>query len=218
MMEVILLERIETLGQMGDTVKVKPGYARNYLLPQRKALRANKENKAYFEKKRATLEADNLKKKQEAETVAARMKAVEPVMIRQAGDNGQLYGSVTARDIADSLSADGIKVGRKQILLDRSIKMLGIHPCRIALHAEVIVEMTLNIARSAEEAVTQKEEARQETQSKENASKETAPEDMISQETSSETTDQEPPEKARADSKNGPGTTTETSSQDQATH
>ncbi len=195
-MEVILLERIETLGQMGDTVKVKPGYARNYLLPQRKALRANKENKAYFEKQRAILEADNLKKKQEAETIATRMEAVQPVIIRQAGDNGQLYGSVTARDIADSLNADGIKVGRKQILLNRSIKMLGIYPCRIALHAEVIVEMTLNVARSAEEAVTQKEEAQEqpapEAKPKEETTHETtADKDIASQEASSETTPQE---------------------------
>ena len=154
-MEVILLERIETLGQMGDVVKVKPGYARNFLLPQQKALRANKANMALFETQRAQLEADNLKRRDEAEAVAAKLEGLSTVLIRQAGESGQLYGSVTARDLGEAITAAGITIDRKQIVLDHAIKMIGLHQVKVRLHPEVIVEVTANVARSEAEAETQ---------------------------------------------------------------
>jgi large subunit ribosomal protein L9 len=154
-MEVILLERIEKLGQMGDVVKVKPGFARNYLLPQRKALRATKENMAYFEQERAQLEAQNLKQKQEAEAVAKKIDGLSVVLIRQAGESGQLYGSVSARDIADAVTEAGASVNRSQVQLDRAIKVLGLHPVTIRLHPEVMVSVTANVARSQSEAESQ---------------------------------------------------------------
>lgn len=154
-MEVILLERIEKLGQMGDVVKVKPGYARNYLLPQKKALRATKDNMAYFEAQRAELEAVNLKRRQEAEAVAEKMKGVALVLVRQAGESGQLYGSVAARDIQEALKEEGYRVERRQVMLDAVIKELGRHQVRIALHPEVSVTITVTVARSLEEAEQQ---------------------------------------------------------------
>jgi large subunit ribosomal protein L9 len=154
-MQVILLERIGRLGQMGDVVNVKNGYARNFLLPQKKALRATKENLARFEKDRAQLEARDLELKKEAEAVAAKLGGNAFVAIRQAGDTGQLYGSVTSRDIAEVVTAGGFTVDRRQIVLDRPIKTLGIHAIRIALHPEVMVQVSLNVARSDLEAERQ---------------------------------------------------------------
>jgi large subunit ribosomal protein L9 len=154
-MQVILLERIGRLGQMGDVVNVKDGYARNFLLPQKKALRATEENLARFEKNRAQLEARNLELKKEAEAVAAKLDGQAFTVIRQAGDTGQLYGSATPRDIAEIVTAGGFTVDRRQIVLDRPIKTLGIHPIRVALHPEVIVQVSLNVARTPDEAERQ---------------------------------------------------------------
>ncbi|MDX1712018.1 MAG: 50S ribosomal protein L9, partial [Rhodovibrionaceae bacterium] len=159
-MEVILLERIEKLGQMGDVVTVKPGFARNYLLPQRKALRATKENIDYFEGQRAQLEAQNLKRKQEAESVAKKVDGMSVTLIRQAGESGQLYGSVSARDIADAVSEAGATVERGQVELDRAIKVLGLHPVTLRLHPEVTVTVTANVARSQGEAESQERAGR----------------------------------------------------------
>lgn len=157
MMEVILLERIEKLGQMGDVVNVKPGYARNYLLPQRKAVSATGENKAHFEQQRAQLEAENLERKSEAEAVAGKMDGQLVVMIRQAGDAGQLYGSVNARDISTGLTEAGFTVGRQQVRLESPIKTIGLHPVHVSLHPEVSVTVTANVARSDDEARIQEE-------------------------------------------------------------
>lgn len=154
-MEVILLERIEKLGQMGDVVSVKPGFARNYLLPKGKALRATNENKAQFEQQRVQLEAENLKRKEEAEAVAAKMEGIKIVLIRQAGDAGQLYGSVTGRDIADAITAAGATVSRGQVKLPTPIKTIGLHAVRVVLHGEVDVSVNVNVARSEDEAATQ---------------------------------------------------------------
>ena len=155
MIEVILLERIERLGQMGDVVRVRPGFARNFLLPKKKALRATKDNLAYFETQRASLEAVNLQRKSEAESVAGKVDGMSIVVVRQAGESGQLYGSVSSRDIADKLGTDGVRVDRQQIVLDRPIKTLGLHKVRVRLHPEVSVTVTVNVARTAEEAETQ---------------------------------------------------------------
>ncbi len=154
-MQVILLERIGRLGQMGDVVNVKNGYARNFLLPQQKALRATKENLARFEKDRAQLEARDLELKKEAEAVAGKLNGGKFVAIRQAGDTGQLYGSVTSRDISDVVTSGGFTVDRRQIVLDRPIKSLGVHPVKVALHPEVVVQISLNIARTEDEAERQ---------------------------------------------------------------
>src|SRR5579875_1958311 len=155
MLDVILLERVEKLGQMGDVVKVRPGYARNFLLPQKKALRATKENLAYFEKQRAQLEAQNLARRGEAEQVAKKLDGLTVVIIRQAGESGQLYGSVTARDVADAVTAAGFTIGRGQVVLDKAIKTLGLYKQRVVLHPEVSVTVTVNVAQSAEEAEMQ---------------------------------------------------------------
>lgn len=154
-MQVILLERIGRLGQMGDVVTVKDGYARNFLLPQGKALRATKANMERFEKERAQLEARNLELKKEAEAVAARLAGATYVAIRQAGDTGQLYGSVTTRDVADMVTQGGVSIERRQVLLDHPIKTLGLHNVRIGLHPEVEVTVTLNVARTEDEAERQ---------------------------------------------------------------
>jgi large subunit ribosomal protein L9 len=146
-MHVILLERIGRLGQMGDVVRVKDGYARNFLLPQGKALRATDENRVRFDKERTQLEARNLELKKEAEEAF--------VTIRQAGDTGQLYGSVSTRDIAEAVTEGGFSVERRQILLDRPIKALGVHDVQVALHPEVAVKVQINVARSADEAERQ---------------------------------------------------------------
>ena len=154
-MDVILLERIRHLGQMGDVVTVRDGYARNYLLPQKKALRATKENISVFETQRAQLEANNLEQKKEAEQIAERLKGQSFIAIRQAGDTGQLYGSVTTRDIADVITDGGFTLDRRQVHLDRPIKSLGLHPVNIALHPEVAVDVSINVARSQDEAERQ---------------------------------------------------------------
>jgi large subunit ribosomal protein L9 len=156
-MQVILLERVENLGQMGDVVKVKQGYARNFLLPQKKALRATKDNVGYFETRRAQLEADNLKKKSEAEAVAAKMDKARITLVRQAGETGQLYGSVAARDIAEGLTAGGYTVEKRQVVIDRPIKMIGIHTVRVVLHPEVSVNVLVNVGQSEDEAKLQAE-------------------------------------------------------------
>lgn len=153
--ELILLQRVEHLGQMGEVVKVKPGYARNYLLPQRKALRATKENRQSFEQQRAQLEAQNLKRREEAERVAERVGGIAVVIIRQAGESGGLYGSVSARDIAEASTAAGLSIDRQQVVLRRPIKTLGLWRVHVMLHPEVTIEITVNVARSAEEAEKQ---------------------------------------------------------------
>ena len=152
MVELVLLERVEKLGQMGQVVNVRPGYARNYLLPQKMALRATKENLAYFEQQRAQLEANNLKRKGEAEEVGAKLEGTMVVLVRQAGESGQLYGSVAARDISDAVTAAGFTVERRQIVLDRPIKTIGLHKVRVMLHPEVGVTVTANVAQSEEGA------------------------------------------------------------------
>jgi large subunit ribosomal protein L9 len=154
-MQVILLQRIGRLGQMGDVVKVKDGFARNFLLPQGKALRASKDNQAEFEKRRVVLEANNLEHKKEAEAVSTKLAGKQFVTIRQAGDTGQLYGSVSTRDIADSVVAGGFTVDRRQITLDKPIKTLGVHEVTVALHPEVLVKIGVNVARSDDEAARQ---------------------------------------------------------------
>ncbi len=151
-MQVILLERIERLGQMGDEVKVKDGFARNFLLPQKKALRANKTNREYFSTQKAQLEATNLERKKDAEAVAVKLNGKSFVLLRQAGDRGQLYGSVSPRDIADVITAGGFTVSRTQVPLDKAIKSIGLTPVAVVLHPEVRVNVTLNVARSEEEA------------------------------------------------------------------
>lgn len=151
-MHVILLERIGRLGQMGDVVRVRDGYARNFLLPQGKALRATDENRKQFETQRVHLEARNLELKAEAEAVAERLGGKTFVAIRQAGDTGQLYGSVSTRDIAEVITAGGFAIDRRQVLLDRPIKALGLHEIKLQLHPEVVIGATLNVARSADEA------------------------------------------------------------------
>jgi len=154
-MQVILLERIGRLGQMGDVVTVKDGYARNFLLPQGKALRATKANREHFESQRAQLEAHNLERKSEAEAVAVKLDGLSVIIIRQAGEAGQLYGSVSTRDIAGAVTEGGFSIERCQVMLDRPIKTLGLHDIRIALHAEVMPHVIINVARSADEAARQ---------------------------------------------------------------
>jgi large subunit ribosomal protein L9 len=153
--ELILLQRVDNLGQMGDVVKVKPGYARNYLLPQKKALRASKDNRARFQEQRAQLEAQNLRRREEAERLAERVGGLSVVIIRQAGESGGLYGSVSGRDIADAATAGGLTINRSQVVLDVPIKTLGLSQVRVALHPEVSISVTVNVARSPEEAERQ---------------------------------------------------------------
>ncbi|HTJ02155.1 MAG TPA: 50S ribosomal protein L9 [Methylovirgula sp.] len=154
-MEVILLERIAKLGQMGEQVRVKDGYARNFLLPSGKALRATEANKKRFESQRAELETRNLEMKREAESVGEKLSGQSFVLIRQAGETGQLYGSVSSRDIADIVTAGGFKTHRNQIVLKTPIKTIGLHEVPVHLHAEVEVPITVNVARSPEEAERQ---------------------------------------------------------------
>jgi large subunit ribosomal protein L9 len=154
-MQVILLERVEKLGQMGDEVKVKDGFARNYLLPQKKALRANKTNREYFQTQKAQLEARNLERKSEASKVAEKLEGKTFVLLRQAGDRGQLYGSVSPRDIADIITGGGFSVSRTQVPLDKPIKDIGLVPIHVVLHPEVRVKVTINVARTEDEAERQ---------------------------------------------------------------
>ena len=154
-MQIILLERIERLGQMGDLVNVKPGYARNYLLPQGKALRANKANMERFESERAQREADNLTKRSEAETEAKKMEGLAVSMVRAASEMGQLYGSVTSRDISEAISKAGYEVEKRLVVMDAAIKTLGLFTIKLALHPEVSKKIVVNVARSLEEAKIQ---------------------------------------------------------------
>jgi large subunit ribosomal protein L9 len=154
-MQVILLERIGRLGQMGDVVKVRDGYARNFLLPKGKALRATKDNLAKFETDRVQLEARNLELKKEADAVGAKLKGKSFPVLRQASDTGQLYGSVSTRDISEIVTEGGFSIGREQVLLDRPIKTLGLHEVRVSLHPEVEIRISMNVARTAEEAERQ---------------------------------------------------------------
>ncbi len=154
-MQVILLERVEKLGQMGDEVRVKDGFARNYLLPKKKALRATKANREYFQTQKAQLEAHNLERKKEAEAVAQKLNGQSFVLLRQAGDRGQLYGSVSPRDIADAITAGGFTVSRTQVPLDKAIKTIGLFPIAVVLHPEVRVNVTINVARTEDEAERQ---------------------------------------------------------------
>jgi large subunit ribosomal protein L9 len=154
-MEVILLERVAKLGQMGETVKVRDGFARNFLLPQGKALRANEANKKRFEAERSTLEARNLERKGEAQKVAEALEGKSFIVVRSAGETGQLYGSVAARDIIEVLASEGFNLGRNQVDLNHPIKEIGLHKVTLHLHSEVEIEIELNVARSAEEAERQ---------------------------------------------------------------
>jgi large subunit ribosomal protein L9 len=154
-MDVILLERVEKLGQLGQVVKVKAGYARNFLLPKKKALRATKENLAYFEGQKAQLEARNLELKKEAEVVATKVDGLTVVVVRQAAESGVLYGSVTSRDVADAVTAAGTTIARSQVAIVDPIKTLGLFKVKVVLHPEVSVYVTVNVARSAEEAAVQ---------------------------------------------------------------
>ncbi|MGC1578710.1 MAG: 50S ribosomal protein L9 [Beijerinckiaceae bacterium] len=154
-MEVILLERVAKLGQIGDVVRVKDGFARNFLLPRKKALRATDSNRKRFETQRADIEARNLELKQEAKAVAEKLDGHAIVLIRQAGESGQLYGSVSPRDIAETLAQSRFKVSREQVVLNTPIKALGLHAVPVHLHPEVDVKITVNVARSAEEAERQ---------------------------------------------------------------
>lgn len=154
-MEIILLERVEKLGQMGDVVRVRDGFARNFLLPQKKALRATDANRKVFESQRADLEARNLERRAEAEKVATRIDGKSFVVIRQASDAGMLFGSVSTRDIAETASSGGVHIDRSQVRLDKPLKHLGIFPIRVSLHPEVAVSISVNVARSEEEAERQ---------------------------------------------------------------
>ena len=151
-MEVILLERVEKLGAIGDVVRVKDGFARNYLLPRKKALRANDSNRKLFDANRARIEEENAERRSDAEKAAKSVDGKSVQLIRQASNTGQLYGSVSARDIVDALDAEGAKVTKSQVVLDRPIKSIGMHDVRVALHPEVSVTVKVNVARSPEEA------------------------------------------------------------------
>jgi len=157
MIEVILLERIERLGTMGQTVKVRPGFARNYLLPQKKALRATKSNLELFEKQRAEMEAKNAAKRAEAEELAKKIDGIKVVIIRQASEMGMLYGSVTSRDVADAAKEAKHPIDRLMVNIDTPIKMLGLFPVKVKLHPEVSIKVTVNVARSLDEAKMQAE-------------------------------------------------------------
>lgn len=168
-MDIILLERVEKLGQIGDVVSVKPGYARNFLLPTKKALRATKANISIFESQRTQIEAVNLELRKEAESVAGKLEGFSVVLIRQAGESGQLYGSVTGRDIADAVIEGGVTIDRGQVKLEKPIKTLGLHDVRIQLHPEVSVAITANVARSDDAAERQAEAGRMVTDEEEAA-------------------------------------------------
>ncbi len=154
-MHVILLERVEKLGQMGDEVKVRDGFARNYLLPKKKALRATDSNRKYFDSQKAQLEARNLERKAEAQAVAEKLSGKSFMLLRAAGDRGQLYGSVSPRDIAEAVIAGGFSISRTQVPLDKAIKTIGLFPVFVVLHPEVRVEVQINVARTEDEAERQ---------------------------------------------------------------
>ena len=177
-MQVILLERVEKLGQMGDVVNVKPGFARNFLLPQQKALRATKENMSSFEEQKAKLESDNAQRRDSASTDSEKLEGLFVALIRQAGDAGQLYGSVSARDIATKVSTSDIPVDKRMVKLSQPIKALGLYPVRIDLHPEVSVTVTANVARSAEEAAMQEKTGHAVVRSDEDEAPQAASEDV----------------------------------------
>src|SRR5215469_12113711 len=154
-MQVILLERVEKLGQMGDEVRVKDGFARNFLLPKKKALRATKANREYFQARKAELEAHNLERRKDAEAVAKKLDGQSFVLIRQAGDRGQLYGSVSPRDVSTAMEQAGFKVDRNQVQISQAIKAIGLFTLPVVLHPEVRVNVTINVARSEDEAERQ---------------------------------------------------------------
>ena len=154
-MQVILLERIEKLGQMGDEVRVKDGFARNFLLPKKKALRATKANREYFQTQKSQLEARNLERRTEAEAVAKKLEGKSFILLRQAGDRGQLYGSVSPRDISDVVTEGGYSISRTQVPIDKAIKTIGLFPINVVLHPEVRVQITINVARTEDEAERQ---------------------------------------------------------------
>jgi large subunit ribosomal protein L9 len=154
-MQVVLLERVEKLGQIGDVVKVKDGFARNYLLPKKKALRATKGNLAFFETQRTQLEARNLERRKEAEQVGGKLKGKIFVLLRQAGDRGQLYGSVSPRDISEVVTAGGFSIARTQVPIDKAIKNIGLHEISVVLHPELRVPVMINVARTEDEAERQ---------------------------------------------------------------
>ncbi|EJF86677.1 50S ribosomal protein L9 [Bartonella rattimassiliensis] len=156
-MDIILLERIPRLGQMGDIVSVKDGYARNFLLPQGKALRANEANKKHFEIQRAQLEARNLERKSEAQKIAEKLDGQSFIVVRSAGETGQLYGSVSTRDISEIITDEGFSIGKSQIELNHPIKMIGLHTITLSLHPEVQISVVINVARSTSEAQRQAE-------------------------------------------------------------
>jgi len=194
-MQVILLERVEKLGQMGDLVNVKPGYARNFLLPQKKAMRASEENVKFFDAQKAQLEAANLKAKDEAEAVAAKLDGLKVAIIRQAGDMGQLYGSVSTRDIAAAVTEAGFTISRNQVILDRAIKNIGLDDVVIKLHPEVSVTVVANIARTEEEAAIQAETGSAMVASEED---EAEAEEVVAEEASEEEATEEAPAEEEA--------------------
>ena len=211
-MEIILLERVENLGQMGDLVTVKPGYARNFLLPKGKAIRATAANREKFEADRAQLEAENLAKKGEADKVAEKMEGLTVQLIRAASEMGQLYGSASSRDIAQAITEDGFTVSKTQVDLNSAIKTLGLFPVRVVLHPEVAVDVTVNIARSADEAAEQQrlgraiisdvaEREREEAAAaaQEAAERVAAQEDEDDADTTNSTSDEAPAEEAPAE-------------------
>lgn len=179
-MEVILLERIEKLGQMGDVVSVRPGFARNYLLPQKKALRATAENKESFESQRTQLETTNLELKNEADAISKKLDGLSVTIVRQASDNDQLYGSVTVRNIAQAITDSGFTVDSKQVQMARPIKTVGIHDVTVKLHPEVSVKISANVARSEEEAIIQIDESTADEELKIDAETNTGLEEEIS--------------------------------------
>lgn len=191
MVEVVLLERIEKLGQIGDVVNVKPGYARNFLFPREKALRATQENIALFETQKAQIMAENLKLKQEAEKIAAKMDNLQVIIIRQAGESGHLYGSVTSKDIADAVTADGYTITKEQVHIARPIKELGLVKTRISLHPEVRLDITVNVAQSEEEAKLQVEKAAAEVTKAEKPTKKAAAKAEVVEEAAEEAATEE---------------------------
>ena len=179
-MDVLLLEKVNKLGAMGEIVSVRSGYARNYLLPQKKALRATDDNKAYFEKQRATLEKMNAEKSSAAEKDAAKLKGLTVTMIRQASESGQLYGSVASRDIAEAITEEtGVKIQRNMVEMNQNFKTLGLFTIEMYLHAEVKVEITLNIARTQEEADIQKKTGKAVTNQNDTRDEEKKPESQV---------------------------------------
>lgn len=209
-MQVILLERIEKLGQMGDVVNVKPGYARNFLLPQRKAQRATKTNLAQFEVQRTQLEAENLERRDEAQKVGEKLDGLAVVLIRQAGESGHLYGSVTARDLAEAVTTAGFTIGREQVILDTVIKSLGLHTMKIRLHPEVTVNISANVARTDAEAEAQSSTGHvvsaqdlQDALDAADAEKETALAALEAEESSDEESEKTESSEPASESKNG---------------